>query len=159
MQTLEPILAQHPFFQDLDPAYRKIIVGCAGNIRFRAGEFLFHEGEPANRFYLIRHGKVALQVFIPGRGETTIDTIEAGEVLGWSWLFPPYRWHFDAQATERVRAVGFDGECLRSKCEADHDLGYVLMQRFARIIVQRLQTARLQILNLYGAYRSGGHTL
>ena len=152
MQTLEPILAQHPFFHSLDSAYRELIVGCAGNVRFRAGEFLFHEGETANRFYLIRHGRVALQVFIPGQGPTTLATIEAGEVLGWSWLFPPYRWHFDAQATELVRAVGFDGECLRGKCEADHALGYALMQRFAQIIVQRLQATRLQLLDLYGTH-------
>jgi CRP-like cAMP-binding protein len=152
MQTLEPLLAQHPFFQDLDPAYHKIIVGCAGNIRFRAGEFLFREGEAANRFYLIRHGRVALQVFIPGRGPTTLVTIEAGEVLGWSWLFPPYRWTFDAQALELVRAVGFDGECLRGKCDADHDLGYALMQRFAQIMVQQLQAARLQLLDLYSTH-------
>ena len=152
MQTLEPILAQHPFFQDLKPAYRELIVGCAGNVRFRAGEFLFHEGEAANQFYLIRHGRVALQVFIPGQGPTTIATIEAGEVLGWSWLFPPHRWHFDAQAMNLVRAVGFDGECLRNKCEADHDLGYDLMQRFARIMVQRLQATRLQLLDLYGTH-------
>lgn len=152
MQTLEPLLAQHPFFQDLDPAYRELIVGCAGNVRFRAGEFLFHEGEAANRFYLIRHGRVALQVFIPGQGPATLATIEAGEVLGWSWLFPPYRWHFDAQAIDLVRAVGFDGECLRGKCEADHGLGYTLMQRFARIMVQRLQATRLQLLDLYGTH-------
>ena len=150
MQTLEPILAQHPFFKDLDATYRKLIVGCAGNVRFQAGAFLFHEGDAADRFYLIRHGRVALHVFIPGQGPTTIATIEAGEVLGWSWLFPPYRWQFDAQAMDLVRAVGFDGKCLRDKCEADHDLGYALMQRFARIMVQRLQATRLQLLDLYG---------
>jgi len=150
MQTLEPILAQHPFFKDLAPRYLQLVVDCATNVRFKAGELLFREGEDANQFYLIRHGKVALQVFVPQRGPITIETIEAGEVLGWSWLFPPYRWHFDAQALELVRAIAFDGQCLRGRCEEDHDLGYALMQRFAQVMVQRLQATRLQLLDLYG---------
>lgn len=148
IRTLEPIIAQHPFFQDLEPTYVQFIVECAANVRFKAGEFLFHEGEAANQFYLIRHGRVALQVFIPGEGPTTLVTIEAGEVLGWSWLFPPYRWHFDAQAQKLTRAIAFEGQCLRTKCEADHDLGYTLMQRFSRIMTQRLQAARLQLLDI-----------
>lgn len=155
MQTLEPILAQHPFFQDLNPAYQHLLVECAGNVRFRAGEYLFREGDAADRFYLIRHGRVALQVLIPGRGPSTIATIEAGEMLGWSWLFPPHRWLFDAQATVLTRALGFDGQCLRTKCDADHDLGYTLMQQFARIVVQRLQATRLQLLDLYSIPSQG----
>ena len=150
MHTLEPLLAQHPFFQDLQPDAVQVVLGCASNVRFKAGSWLFREGEAANQFYLIRHGKVALQVFVPQRGPMTIETIEAGEVLGWSWLFPPYRWHFDAQAVELVRAIAFDGQCLRGKCEEDHDLGYDLMQRFAQVMMQRLQATRLQLLDLYG---------
>ncbi|MDH3602829.1 MAG: cyclic nucleotide-binding domain-containing protein [Candidatus Tectomicrobia bacterium] len=150
-QTLEPIISQHRFFQDLEPAYLRFIVECAANVRFKAEEFLFHEGEAANQFYLIRHGRVALQIFIPGRGPTTLVTIEAGEVLGWSWLFPPYRWHFDARAVELTRAIAFEGQCLRDKCDADPKLGYVLMQRFSRIMTQRLQAARLQLVDMYGA--------
>jgi CRP-like cAMP-binding protein len=93
---------------------------------------------------------VALQVFVPQRGPITVETVAAGEVLGWSWLFPPYRWHFDAQALELVRAIAFDGQCLRNKCAEDHDLGYALMQRFAQIMLQRLQATRLQLLDVYG---------
>ena len=150
METLEPILAQHPFFQDIDPAHRQLMAGCAANVRFSASTDLFREGDAADQFYLIRHGRVALQVFIPGQGRVTIETIESGDVLGWSWLFPPYRWHFDAQALELTRAIAFDGECLRAKCDDDHDLGYTLMQRFARIMTQRLQATRLQLLDVYG---------
>lgn len=150
METLEPILAQHPFFQDIEPLYLQLMVGCAAHVRFAAGDDLFREGDVADRFYLIRHGHVALQVFIPGQGRITIETIAAGEVLGWSWLFPPYRWHFDAQALELSRAIAFDGACLRAKCDEDHDLGYMLMQRFAQVMTQRLQATRLQLLDLYG---------
>jgi CRP-like cAMP-binding protein len=150
METLEPILAQHPFFQDIEPVYLQLMVGCAANVRFAAGDDIFREGDVADQFYLIRHGRVALQVFIPGQGRMTIETIEAGEVLGWSWLFPPYRWHFDAQALDLTRAIAFDGACLRAKCDEDHGLGYLLMQRFAQIMTQRLQATRLQLLDLYG---------
>ena len=93
---------------------------------------------------------MALQVFVPGRGPITLDTLGAGEVLGWSWLFPPYRWHFDAQTVEQTRAIAFNGECLRTKCDADPHLGYALMQRFAHIMMQRLQATRLQLLDMYG---------
>jgi CRP-like cAMP-binding protein len=150
METLKPLLAAHPFFADLEPRFLQVVAGCVANGRFPAGTFLGREGEPANQFYLLRHGKVALQILLPDRGALTIETLEAGEVLGWSWLFPPYRWHFDAQALELTSALVFDGQCLRAKCEADHDLGYALMQRFAHVMLQRLQATRLQLLDLYG---------
>jgi CRP-like cAMP-binding protein len=149
METLETIVAQHPFFKDLDARYLPLIVGCASNVRFPAGTFVLRQGEEANQFYLLRYGTVALEVFVPHRGPLTIETIEAGDVLGWSWLFPPYRWQFDAQALQLVRAIAFDGRCLRTKCNEDHDLGYDLMQRFARVMSQRLQATRLQLLDLY----------
>lgn len=153
METLEPILAQHPFFQDLEPRHLQTIVGCASNVRFDAGQFFFHEGEAANQFFVIRHGKVAIEIHAPPRGAVTIETLGEGDVLGWSWLFPPYQWHFDARALELVRAIALDGKCLREKCEQDHDLGYALVKRFAHIIMGRLQATRLQLLDVYGAHK------
>ncbi len=152
MQTLGPILAEHPFLKSLDPRHLQVIVGCASNVRFEAGQFIFREGEEANQFYIIRHGKVSLEVFAPGRGSITIQTVGEGEVLGWSWLFPPYHWHFDARALELTRAIAFDGKCLRTKCEEDHDLGYELVKRFAHILMERLQATRLQLLDVYGVH-------
>jgi CRP-like cAMP-binding protein len=125
------------------------LAGCATNVRFNPNEFIFREGEAADKFYLIRHGKVSLGVYTPGHGSMTIQTVNEGDVLGWSWLFEPYQWHFDARALVLTRAVSFDGECMRTKCEADHDLGYELMKRFGQIIIQRLQAARLQNLDMY----------
>jgi CRP-like cAMP-binding protein len=150
MDTLERILAEHPFFQGLASRYLQLIVGCASNVRFDAGEFIFREGEEANQFYIIRHGKVALDILVPERGPITIETLGAGEILGWSWLIPPYYWHFNARAAELTRAIALDGKCLRTKCEDDHDLGYELLKRFAHIIEQRLQATRLQLLDVYG---------
>ena len=149
MQSLEAILAEHPFFEGLDPRYMPLITGCASNVRYKSGEYLFHEGEPAGQFYIIRQGNVALETHDARRGTIVIETIAAGEVLGWSWLFPPYRWHFSARTLQETRAVALDGTCLRAKGEADHDLGYELAMRVARIMMERLQATRLQLLDVY----------
>ncbi|UCG51163.1 MAG: cyclic nucleotide-binding domain-containing protein [Candidatus Latescibacterota bacterium] len=150
MGTLESILAEHPFLEGLDPPHLEVIAGCASNVRFNKGDYIFREEDEADRFFLIRHGLVALDVFVPQRGPVTIDTIQEGDVLGWSWLFPPYSWHFDARALQLTRAVAFDGKCLREKCDKDVQLGYELVKRFAQVIMQRLQSARLQLLDIYG---------
>ena len=151
METLERILAEHPFFKDLSEPYLRLVTGCASNVRFEPEKFIFREGEEANQFYLIRQGRVALQIFAPDRGQITVETLEEGDVLGWSWLIPPYNWHFDARVLELTRAIALDGKCLRRKCEEDHNLGYELLKRFAHIIEQRLSSTRLQVLDMYGA--------
>jgi len=149
MQTFEALLAEHPFFAGLEPHYLQIIAGFASDTYYQHDEYIFHEGEPATHFYLIRAGKVALETFAASRGTMTIETIETGEVLGWSWLFPPYRWHFAARIVEPTRAIVLDGARLRAKGDADHTFGYELMKRFAQIMMQRLQATRLQLLDLY----------
>jgi CRP-like cAMP-binding protein len=150
MENLEKILSDHPFFKDMKSEYLNLIVGCASNVRFNEDEVIFSEGEEANKFYVIREGSVALDIHDPGSGKITIDTLEDGEVLGWSWLVPPYYWRFDARAIRKTRAIALDGKCLRNKCEGDHDLGYELLKRFSLIIEQRLQSTRLQLLDIYG---------
>jgi CRP/FNR family transcriptional regulator, cyclic AMP receptor protein len=155
MQTLEPILAEHPFFKGLKPEYLQLVTGCASNVRFEAGTYIFHEGEEASQFYLIREGKIALEIFAAQHGPITIETIEAGEVLGWSWIFPPYRWHFSGRIFEPTRAIVLDGKCLRAKGEADHDLGYELMKRVAQIMMERLQATRLRLLDIYSDIPGG----
>jgi CRP/FNR family transcriptional regulator, cyclic AMP receptor protein len=150
IKTLEPIIRAHPFFQDLADRHIRLIVGCAKNARFDADKVIFREGEEANHFYLIREGLVSVEVVIPSRGTVTVETVNEGEVLGWSWLFPPYRWHFDARTRQPTRALVFDGKCLRAKCEKDHDLGYELLKRFSRVLTERLEATRLQLLDFYG---------
>jgi len=148
MQTIQEILAEHPFFEGLDARYVELLAGCASNVHFCAGDFIFHEGEEANYFYLVRHGKLTVETLVPGRGPIVFQTIHEGDVLGWSWLFPPYRWVYDARVLENTRATAFDGVCLRTKCAEDHTMGYDLMQRFARIITQRLQSTRSNLVEL-----------
>ncbi len=149
MKTLEGILSKHPFFGGLDPRYIQLAVGCAANVRFNAGEVVFREGDEANNFYLIREGKVALEVFVPGHGSLTIQTLHDGEILGWSWLIPPYHSRFDARAAQATRAIAFDGKCLREKCEEDHDMGYELLKRLASILGERLDATRFQLRGIY----------
>ncbi len=149
METLESVIAEHPFLKGLEPRYLEFLVGCASNVRFEPGQFVFLEGGEANQCYLIRQGKVTLEIDAPPRGTIIIQTLGQGDVLGWSQIFPPYRWKFSARAVELTRAIALDGKCLREKSEEDHDLGYELLKRFARVIQERLQATRLQLINLY----------
>jgi CRP/FNR family transcriptional regulator, cyclic AMP receptor protein len=151
METLGPLLAQHPFLQGMDASQIKLLEGCASNIRFESGKYIFRESEEANQFYIIRQGKVALEIYTPDRGSIIVSTLGEGDVLGWSWLIPPYNWRFDARAIEETRAIALDGKCLRKKCEGDHNLGYELLKRFASILEQRLEATRIQLLDIYDA--------
>ncbi len=148
METIGEVLTRQPFFKGLEPHDIELIAGCASNVQFRPGEFLFREGNEANAFYVIKQGKVTVETFVPGRGSITLQTVVPDDVIGWSWLFPPYQWTFDARALDMTRAISFDAKCLREKSDEDHDLGYKLMQRFAQIIIDRLQATRMQLLDL-----------
>jgi CRP/FNR family cyclic AMP-dependent transcriptional regulator len=150
MDTLERLLLGHPFLAGIDPALGRRLVGCARNLRFAPGAYLFHEDGPAEEFYLIREGRVALELHVPGRPAITIASLGAGELVGASWLAPPYRWGFDARASTDTRAFGLDAACLRKKCEADHHLGYEMMRRLLPVMVHRMQAARRQMLDVYG---------
>ncbi len=150
MENLEEILKAHPFFADVSPEHIQLVAGCARHYRFHAGEYLLREDAPANELFLIRHGKVALEVVSPGQAPIVLATLGEGEIVGASWLIPPYRWNFDARAMELTRAIGIDAACLRGKCEVDHDFGYEMMKRFLPVLVKRLHATRLQILDVYG---------
>ncbi len=150
METIDELLSRHPFFKGLKPAYLTLIAGCAQNVHVAEGAYLAREGQTADRFFAIRHGSVAVETYDPSRGALTLQTLGEGEILGWSWLFPPYVWQFDARAREEVRATAFDGACLRAKCDADPALGYELMKRLARLVSSRLEAARRQLLDVYG---------
>ncbi len=149
METLERIIAEHPFFAGLDENFTNLMVSCASNVRFRAGIYILKEGDSANTFFLIREGRVAVEVVAPQHKPIIISTLGVGEILGWSWLLPPFQWKFHARAVDDVRAIALDGKCLRTKCEENHDLGYEVLKRFAQIMEQRLEATRLQLLDIY----------
>ena len=148
--SLERALADVPLLEGLGPEALTLLAGCASNVHFDEGANLIRRGDPADAFYVIRHGTVVLETYSPGRGPVTIETLESGEVLGWSWLFSPYRWHLDARALTPVHATAFDAACLRTKCERDPAFGYELISRLAQVLIERLQWTRLRLLDVYG---------
>jgi CRP-like cAMP-binding protein len=151
MRTLAEYLPEHPFFTGLDAEAMALVVGCAQNVHFNEGDVLFRAGTPADTFYVVRHGRVALEVHDPQRQSMVVATLGDGEVAGWSWLVPPYQWMFDGRATSAVSAVALDGACLRGKCDQVPALGYALMRRVAHVMYERLQEARMRLLDLYGS--------
>ncbi len=150
-QTLERVIVEHPFFADLESYYISLLVSCASNVRFEPGKYILREGEEANEFYLIRAGRVAIEIHPPQRKPIVVDTLGEGDILGWSWLLPPYTWRFGARAMDATRAIALDAKCLRTKCEQNHDLGYELLKRFSQSINRRLDATRLQLLDVYAA--------
>jgi CRP-like cAMP-binding protein len=150
MRTMDDLLAEHPFFAGLDDVAMGLLSGCATNVHADTDELLIREGTPADAFYVVRHGRVALEIHSPTNGRLVLDTVEDGGILGWEWLVPPHRWVGDARAVEPTSLIAFDGACLRAKCEADPKLGYDLMKRVADVMYHRLLAARLRLLDLYG---------
>ena len=150
IRTLEQTLPGHPFFAGFDEEVIALLAGCARHVHFRPDELVFQEGQPAEHFYLVRDGRVAIQLHEVAGGASIIDTVEDGEVLGFSWLVPPYRWVFDARAVLDTRAVSFDASCLRAKCDSDPAVGYAMVSRVALIMHSRLEAARVRLLDLYG---------
>jgi CRP/FNR family transcriptional regulator, cyclic AMP receptor protein len=148
--SIESVISQHPFLAGLSPHHLRLVCDCAMRAHFSADELIFKEGDPANRFYLIQKGRVALECYAKERGNTLIQIIGNGDVLGWSWLFPPYVWHFNARALEPTDAVFIYAAPLREGCESDQELGYELLKRMAEIMLTRLQATRRQLLRLSG---------
>jgi CRP-like cAMP-binding protein len=149
MSALEQQLAEHPFFLGLPPEHLALLSGCAATARVEAGEYLFREGQAARSFYVIRHGSVAIASITPHEGLVAIQTVGDGDVLGWSWLLPPYQWHFGAYAVEPTTLVALDAVCVRTKCEQDRDFGFEIMRRFAQVMASRLEATHLQLLSVY----------
>lgn len=153
----EPIVirvALHPFLAGMDPTLLAVLSECAIPVYFKKGQTILSEGELANRFYLIESGKVVLESGKKSGDPLIIETIGAGDLLGWSWMFPPYVWNFTARATESTDAIFFYGTILREYCERDPSLGYELFKRMAPVMLQRLQSARKKMVSIQAGYES-----
>ena len=148
VRTILDTISAHAFFAGL-PA-EELIAGCGRNHVFRSGQYLARAGEAADTFFVVRSGIIAVELQVPGQGGRILQTLHGGDIAGWSWIFPPYRWSIDLRAVEQVVVVEFDGRCLRGKCEQTPALGYRLMKRFAEIMSERVQLTRFQLLDLYG---------
>ena len=158
VEGLDRLMQEHPFFEGLGREALELLAGCAANARFPAGEVFVREGGPADKFYLIRHGTVAQEIRVPGRDPLIVETLGEGDILGWSWIVPPYRWTFDARALDLVRTISMDAKCLRAKCEDDHSLGYDLYQRIVPVMSRRLKAVRLRLVDMYAPSPGSGLT-
>jgi CRP-like cAMP-binding protein len=150
MGKLETIISEHYCFKGLEQNYLDMIIEKASDVSFDTSDLIFGENEKADKFYIIKEGIVALETTLaPDRDPITIQMLGEGDILGWGWLFPPYKAHFDAKAVAPTNAISMDGKFILEQCEKDHDLGYELLKRFTYIMQQRLQAVRLQNPNMY----------
>lgn len=150
MRSISDLLSEHPFFADLSSERLELLAGCGHNVHFDQDANIISANEPADVFYVLRSGKVAIEVDTPQRGPLVIETIGPGDLLGVSWLLPPYRWTFGARAVDSTSAIEVDAACLRGKCDDDPALGYEMFKRFAGVVRDRLQASRLQLVDVYG---------
>lgn len=144
------LLAAHPFLDGMPPERLTRLASWGRRSVFHAGTRVFSEGSAADRFWLIRDGHVALDTRLPGHGDAVVETLGPGAVLGWSWFYPPYRWHFGATAVEPTLTVELNGKGVRRLCREDPEIGYELARRFVTVVADRLQATRTRLLDLYG---------
>jgi CRP/FNR family transcriptional regulator, cyclic AMP receptor protein len=147
--TIRDLLAEQPVLRGLEAGDLDLMAGCGRNDVIEPGGFLAREDEPADRFFVVRSGRVVLEIHAP-TGPLVIETLGTGDLVGWSWIFPPHRWVYDVEVLERAHVVVIDAVCLRDKCDADPAFGYRVMKRFAQVVAERLQATRLRLLDLYG---------
>lgn len=155
MKTILELIKEHPFFKGFDESEFQFIASCGKRVVFRPLSYIAKESEEANAFYLIIKGHVEVEIHVSPKRHLTLQTLHAGDILGWSWLYPPYTWRFDVSAVDEVLAIALDGKCLRDKCEEDPKFGYKVMKRFARIMTERLHAARMQLIEAYGGSLAG----
>ncbi|EDY80946.1 cyclic nucleotide-binding domain protein [Verrucomicrobiia bacterium DG1235] len=149
MRQLRDLLLTHPIFHDFPEKYIEAINECAWEQEFLADQYLFWTGQEAKFLYIIRDGTVSLQAYTPEKGPVAIEKLGNGDIIGWSWLFPPYKWHLDAKAESPCHALVLDGRCILGKCADDHELGYELMKRFNCIMLDRLAATRMRLIDVY----------
>jgi CRP/FNR family transcriptional regulator, cyclic AMP receptor protein len=143
-------LATHPFFQGWDGVLLEQLEPAVVERAYGPGEMLLKEGDPSNRFFLIREGKVALEIALPDRPTVTVQTLGSGEVMGWSWLLPPQGWQLDARAVKATRTLEIPATTLRATLEAHPAEGYRFLLRLLPVIAERLEHTRIQLLDLHG---------
>lgn len=149
MPTVLQTLKEHPFLAEFDDRQVQRLAECGKLVEFKADETIFREGEDARAFYLVRKGRVRLVMHVPPEESVNLDSLKEGDVIGWSWLIPPYRCHFDAVATDDVEATALDAEKLRKLCDENHDLGYELLKRSLHVVESRLMSTRMRLIDMY----------
>jgi len=151
LETLARPLHAHPLLAELEPDHVEFLAGCTKNVRFDEGDYVFREGDAADQLYLVRDGKISLEMNVPQRGPVVVETIDAGDGIGWSAISPPYLWPMDARTTRPTAIFAVDAQCLRRKLDGDHDFGYAFTRLMLKVVHQRLDRMRLQVLDVYRA--------
>ncbi|WP_406306531.1 cyclic nucleotide-binding domain-containing protein [Streptomyces sp. NBC_00885] len=139
----------------LPAEHRNELLRIAREVDFPQGTRIFEEGRRADRFWIIRSGTVTLDMHVPGRRAAVIENLGLGELVGWSWLFPPHTWQLGAEAMSPVRAYEFDATAVRLMCQTDTELRAAVAEWVGQVIAHRLQAARTRLLDLYAPYGSG----
>lgn len=147
---LQGQLEAHPFLRGLSEAHLEALASCATELNVKAGAFLFNEGEAADASYLVMRGRVVLEIYVPGRGGVTVESVDDGGVVGWSWLLSPHLWHFDARTTRPTHLIILNGPRVRALCDQDNTLAAALLSRFMGVAHRRVENLRLQLLDVYG---------
>jgi CRP-like cAMP-binding protein len=147
MQSIEEYLSTHAFFSGLDDSFMKFLTSSAKEVQIKEGHVLFQQGKPADKFYLVRNGKISVQVPALMGPTLELQTLGEDQILGWSWLIPPYRWNFHARALEDSEVLEFDGSAILARCEEDPKFGYELFKRFAALMSERLDAARQKMMD------------
>jgi CRP/FNR family transcriptional regulator, cyclic AMP receptor protein len=147
MNIMNDAISKHPFFKGMKPEHLALLYSGAKIATFEPGDLIFRVGEPANQFSLIESGRIAVEAHESSNETVRVQTIGPGEVLGWSWLLPPFVWHFQARAIEPVKLIVLNGAHLLAASEQDHDFGYELMKRVTQILIRRLEATRKQLLS------------
>ena len=147
MQSKHDYLAAHSFFAGLNEEFLQLLSDFATEKRFGKGEVLFQQGKTADKFYLVREGKVSVQVPALVGPVLELQVLGENQILGWSWLIPPYRWNFMARALEDSVVLEFDGAAILARCEQDPVFGYALFKRFTALMSARLEAARQKMMD------------
>ena len=149
LKSMKEVIATQPFFDGLEHQYLTLFAGCASHRSFNEGKFLLKENKQSTQFFIIKEGKVAVEVFAGNKGTIRIQTLAEGDLVGWSWLFPPYKNQFDVIALTTTRVIAFEGSCLQKKCKDDYRFGYEMLRRMTGVIIDRLRNTRLQLVDIY----------
>ena len=140
-------MSTHAFFSRMDSSFLKFLSNSVTELRIKKGDVLFKHGNRADKFYLLRNGQISIQVPALMGPTLEIQTLGEDQILGWSWLIPPYRWSFQARALEDSDLLEFDGSAILARCEEDPNFGYELFKRFAALMSERLDAARQKMMD------------
>lgn len=146
---ISPYLKSHKFFDGLSEKAIEKLANCAAEVQFYAGQVIFKDGDPANRFYIVLSGKISLEVEVPGKANLEVQQLTDGELMGWSWLFEPKTWHFNARAIEFARAIVFDADKLLEIFDEDPTFGLDFVRRMSKVLAERLTASRLQMIRMH----------